>query len=62
MTLSAVTEYNCDASGAAMTLTYDAGGGQFVLTANTPMWRAGTTHTFTLKLNGQSVHTQVVTC
>ena len=44
-----------------MTLTYDAGGGQFVLTANTPMWGAGTTHTFTLKLNDQSVHTQVVT-
>lgn len=62
MTLSAVAGYNFDASVAAMTLTYDAGGGQFVLTANTPMWGAGTTHTFTMKINGQSVHTQVVTC
>lgn len=61
-TLSAVAGYNFDASAAAMTLTYDAGGHQFVLTAKTPKSRAGTTRTLTLKLNDQSVHTQVVKC
>ena len=36
------------------------GGHQFVLTAKTPKSWAGTTRTFTLKFNDQSVHTQVV--
>ena len=58
--LSAVTGYTFDASGAMFALTYDAGGHQFLLTAKTPKSWAGTTRTLTLKLNDQSVHTQVV--
>ena len=59
-TLSAVAGHTFDAAGATTTLTYDAGGHQFVLTAKTPKSWAGTTRTFTLKFNDQSVHTQVV--
>jgi len=55
-----VTSYAFDALGATFDLSYDTVGQQYVLLAKTAKTWVGQTHTLTVTLDDNSVHTQEV--